>query len=213
MSENLRGGFFWLTLYTTCTMGSAIGCAKWAMAHRIFECLMCAYYCHALPETCLYWQQIVLIDNIDVLSLLKWTIRVAKCTVLYYQQMTPGVLFMKGRKPKSHVRPSHIGFAMSHVIHETNRWCDSRRFGRKLCHNLRRAFRSRKCIFTITTVIFISFNSVMWHFTVNYVSFSTYSFAYSYVWKICVVLIMGTSNTVITKLRTVKSSLRDSHDK
>ena len=53
----------------------------------------------------------------------------------------------------------------------------------------------------------------MWHFTVNYVSFSTYSFAYSYVWKICVVLIMGTSNTVITKLRTVKSSLRDSHDK
>ena len=50
-----------------------------------------------------------------------------------------GNLFTKGRKPMSHMRRSYIGFAMTHVIHETNRWCDSRRFGRKLCHNLRRA--------------------------------------------------------------------------
>ena len=51
-------------------------------------------------------------------------------------RQVPGGLFIKGRKLRSHVRRSHIGFAMSHVIHETNRWCDSRRFGRKLCHNL-----------------------------------------------------------------------------
>jgi len=35
-------------------------------------------------------------------------------------------LFMKGRKPLSPVRRSHISFAMSHVIHGTNRWCDCR---------------------------------------------------------------------------------------
>ena len=64
----------------------------------------------------------------------------SRSTKLLY--VGPGGLFIKGRKLISHVRRSHIGFAMSHVIHETNRWCDSRRFGRKLCHNLRRTFRS-----------------------------------------------------------------------
>jgi len=35
-------------------------------------------------------------------------------------------------------------FATSHVIHETNRTCDHRKFGRKLTQNLRRTFRCRK---------------------------------------------------------------------
>ena len=35
-------------------------------------------------------------------------------------------------------------FATSHVIHETNRTCEHRKFGRKLTQNLRRTFRCRE---------------------------------------------------------------------
>jgi len=68
----------------------------------------------------------------------------------------PGALFTKGRKQLSHVRRSQTVFATVHVIHETNRWCDERKCGRKLSKNLRHTFRSRKYAFTNTLNVFIS---------------------------------------------------------
>ena len=43
---------------------------------------------------------------------------------------------MKGRKQLSHVRRSQTVFATVHVIHETNRWCDERKCGRKLSQTI-----------------------------------------------------------------------------
>ena len=82
-------------------------------------------------------------------------LRNKKAVPLQGNRVMPKGLFMKGRKPLSHVRQAQKcgrkRFATSHAIHETNRTCDHRKFGRKLSQNLRRrpTFRCRKYVFTI----------------------------------------------------------------
>ena len=57
-----------------------------------------------------------------------------------------GLYSRKGVRPMSHVRRSQIDFATSHLIHETDRWCDGRKCGRKLRQNLRHTVRCRTFI-------------------------------------------------------------------
>ena len=47
-----------------------------------------------------------------------------------------GALFTKGRKQLSHVRRSQTVSATSQAIHETRRWCDDRKCGRKLSQTI-----------------------------------------------------------------------------
>jgi len=58
------------------------------------------------------------------------------CLWLYFFPNRPGALFTKGRKQLSHVRRSQTVSATPQAIHETRRWCDDRKCGRKLSQTI-----------------------------------------------------------------------------
>jgi len=80
--------------------------------------------------------------------------------VLNLSYMTRGPIHKRSQTAVAHAISANVvanDFATSQAIHETNRTCDHRKFGRKLSQNLRRTFRCRKYVLTITLNDFIAF--------------------------------------------------------